>query len=606
MLNPTTPYQLMLVLQDDVLINDWIALAKTLLPEDGEVHLRGLVAMPEGVSLSEGTLHARRWRDSFGQAALEDPQINDDVRIHVDYRPMALVMDELQVVRADLLLVQWNGPNDLTGGITTDDILKHAPCDTVLVSGEMWHVRGDVLLSLRGGPNLSLGFQVARALAGDESITLFHAADLRHDAPDLQIMMRAEPHIKRAVTAVSDIREGILREARGHKAIVLGASFRTLAPDASTGAASSMTPMTAQIAAETTTPLVLVRAWNLETLDFHAPRRRRMQEDLSTRVDRWFAQSTFDHHEYEDLPSLMQLKERHGLTISVALPALNEEATIRNVIMTLRTALMDDLPLIDELVLIDSESSDRTVEIAQECGLPVYVHPAIMPEVGTYRGKGEALWKSLHVLKGDIVAWVDTDIVNIHPRFIYGLIGPLLKHPHIQYVKGFYRRPIQIGDKLQAVGGGRVTELVARPLFNLFYPELSGIIQPLSGEYAGRRSALEQVPFFSGYGVETGLLIDLHDRFGLEGIAQSDLEVRTHHNQPLENLSKMSFAILQVFIARLEGRYGVQLLEKANRSMKTILQEPERLMLEIAQIGDFERPPMVTLPAYRERYTVSG
>jgi glucosyl-3-phosphoglycerate synthase len=114
------------------------------------------------------------------------------------------------------------------------------------------------------------------------------------------------------------------------------------------------------------------------------------------------------------------------------------------------------------------------------------------------------------------------------------------------------------------------------------------------------------VPFFSGYGVETGLLIDLHDRFGLEGIAQSDLEVRTHHNQPLENLSKMSFAILQVFIARLEGRYGVQLLEKANRSMKTILQEPERLMLEIAQIGDFERPPMVTLPAYRERYTVSG
>ncbi|HRL14703.1 MAG TPA: hypothetical protein PKX07_22665, partial [Aggregatilineales bacterium] len=233
MLNPTTPYQLMLVLQDDVLMNQWIALAKTLLPEGGEIHLRGLVAMPEGVSLSEGTLHARRWRDSFGQAALEDPQVNDDVRIHVDYRPMALVMDELQLVRADLLLVQWNGPNDLTGGITTDDILKHAPCDTVLVSGEMWHVRGDVLLSLRGGPNLSLGFQVARALAGDESITLFHAADMRHDAPDLQIMMHAEPHIKRAVTAVSDIRAGILREARGHKEIVLGASFRTLAPVAS-------------------------------------------------------------------------------------------------------------------------------------------------------------------------------------------------------------------------------------------------------------------------------------------------------------------------------------------------------------------------------------
>ncbi|NDJ86830.1 MAG: glucosyl-3-phosphoglycerate synthase [Chloroflexi bacterium] len=349
--------------------------------------------------------------------------------------------------------------------------------------------------------------------------------------------------------------------------------------------------------------MALVRAWQPEELVFHAPRfvRRRQEEDLSTRVDRWFAENSFDGDEFNDLRMLMSWKEKQGETISVGLPALNEEETVGNVINVLKTALMDEIPLVDEIVLIDSDSTDNTVAIAEDCGIPVYKHPEILAEVGSVRGKGEALWKSLHVLKGDIIAWVDTDIKNIHPRFIYGILGPLLKHPHIQYVKGFYHRPIMVGDQLQAYGGGRVTELVARPLLNLFYPELSGVVQPLSGEYAGRRSALERVPFFSGYGVETGLLIDLHDLFGLDGIAQTNLRERVHHNQPLVGLSKMAFAIIQVFVSRLEGRYGVQLLDHANRSMKTILQTPERLALEVNDIGDKERPPMITIPVYRRR-----
>jgi len=347
----------------------------------------------------------------------------------------------------------------------------------------------------------------------------------------------------------------------------------------------------------------MVRARTPETLEFHVPRWfAPVEEDLSTEVDRWFAENTFQSREFMDLRRLMTLKEKQGVTISVGLPALNEEETVGQVIETLKTALMKNVPLVDEIVLIDSNSTDRTREIAENCGVPVYIHQQVLPEVGAYIGKGEALWKSLHVLKGDIIAWVDTDITNIHPRFIYGLIGPLLKSPRVQYVKGFYQRPIKVGDKLQAGGGGRVTELVARPLLNLFYPELSGIVQPLSGEYAGRRAALEQVPFFSGYGVETGLLIDLLERFGLQSIAQSDLKMRVHHNQPLVGLSKMSFAILQVFIARLEGRYGVQLLDKANRSMKLILQEPDRFALEINEIGDIERPPMLTIPAYQEQH----
>jgi glucosyl-3-phosphoglycerate synthase len=438
---------------------------------------------------------------------------------------------------------------------------------------------------------------VAKALADGSSITLFHATDQRRTAPDLEMIMRAEAQVQRTITAASGIVEGILRETPGHQVVVMGATFHQLASGSGKSGA-----LIKRLEAQTQIPLVMVRARQPEKLEFHTPREIiHMVDDLSTQVDRWFAENTFHSHEFSDLRHLMALKEKQGVTISLGLPALNEEETVGEVIRTLKTALMDEVPLLDEIVLIDSHSTDRTRDIAEALGIPVYIHQDILPEVGANIGKGEALWKSLHVLNGDLIAWVDTDITNIHPRFIYGLIGPMLLSPRIQYVKGFYQRPIRLGDKVQAGGGGRVTELVARPLFNLFYPDLSGIIQPLSGEYAGRRSALEQVPFFSGYGVETGLLIDLLERFGLEAIAQTDLEMRVHHNQPLVGLSKMSFAILQVFIARLESRYGVQLLDKANRSMKLILQEPERFALEINEISDVERPPMLTVESYLRR-----
>jgi glucosyl-3-phosphoglycerate synthase len=201
---------------------------------------------------------------------------------------------------------------------------------------------------------------------------------------------------------------------------------------------------------------------------------------------------------------------------------------------------------------------------------------------------------------GDLVIWVDTDIVNFHPRFVYGLIGPLLIDRSIQFVKGFYRRPIKVGDRYQAGGGGRVTELTARPLLNLFYPELSGVIQPLSGEYGGRRTALEQLPFFSGYGVEIGLLIEIFERFGLEGISQVDLLERIHHNQSLEALSKMSFAIIQAVIQKLDRRQNSHLLEEVNKTMKLIRYEPGRFFLEVEEIAEKERPPMISIPEYCE------
>jgi glucosyl-3-phosphoglycerate synthase len=216
-------------------------------------------------------------------------------------------------------------------------------------------------------------------------------------------------------------------------------------------------------------------------------------------------------------------------------------------------------------------------------------------------GKGEALWKSLYVTKGDIIVWIDSDITDIHPKFVYGLVGPLLTQPRLGFVKGFYRRPLNLGGQLLTTGGGRVTELTARPLINLFYPQLSGVVQPLAGEMAGRREVLEAVPFFTGYGVETGLLIDILEQFGLEKIAQADLENRVHRNQTLLSLSKMAFAIVQVVVKRLGDRKRLRLTEEMNTSMKLIHYSPTELFLEVKEIQEHERPPINTLREYAPR-----
>ncbi len=325
----------------------------------------------------------------------------------------------------------------------------------------------------------------------------------------------------------------------------------------------------------------------------------------SAAVDRWFGANTFHAREFVDLAHLVTLKRRQGVTISLGLPALDEEPTIGSEIAVIRRALMEDAPLLDEIVVIDSGSADRTVEVARSLGAAVYLHPEILPEAGTHPGKGEALWKSLHVLRGDIIVWVDTDIRNIHPKFVYGLIGPLLREPRIGYVKGYYQRPIQVGARQYGTGGGRVTELTARPLLNLFFPELSGVIQPLAGEYAGRRELLERLPFFTGYGVEIGLLIDILTRYGLDRIGQVDLENRVHRNRELGSLSPMAFAIVQVVMTRLGERAGAALAEQMNTAMK-LINVNGGLSLEVQELREAERPPIVTVPAYVARRAALG
>jgi glucosyl-3-phosphoglycerate synthase len=324
------------------------------------------------------------------------------------------------------------------------------------------------------------------------------------------------------------------------------------------------------------------------------------------RVERWFAEANFHHAEFADLRRLVQLKEQQGLSISLVLPTLNEEETIGPIVRRAIREMVGRVPLLDELVVIDSASTDRTREIAREEGARVVQHPDILPRYGSFRGKGEALWKSLFVTTGDIVVWADTDVRNWHHRMVYGTLGPLLHEPRLQYVKGYYQRPVVESGVLREGGGGRVTELVARPLVNLFFPELSGLIQPLSGEYAGRRTLLEQLPFFTGYAVEIGHLIDIAEKTGIEGIGQVDLERRVHRNQELEGLSRMSFVILQAVVKRLEERRRVRLFAEMGSTMKLPRAGKGRLSLEVIELADQERPPMIRIPEYLERQTAAA
>jgi len=320
-----------------------------------------------------------------------------------------------------------------------------------------------------------------------------------------------------------------------------------------------------------------------------------------TERERWFAERTYHHGDFADIDKLVASKEQKGLTISVCLPTLNVRSTVGEIIRVIRTELLERHRLIDELAVIDSRSTDGTIEAARAEGATVFFDDEILPGLEPASGKGEALWKSLMALKGDIVVWVDSDIKNIHPRFVYGLVGPLLTDPDVGYVKGFYERPLKEGRVSSPTGGGRVTELVVRPVLNLFYPDLACVIQPLSGEYAGRRSILESVPFMTGYGVETGLLLDTYNEFGLWSLAQVDLEVREHYNQPLEALSRMSFGILQAVFKRLDSDDKVELKSEPETVYNAIKREGGKYLVKETEINVVERPPMMTIEEYRKR-----
>lgn len=321
----------------------------------------------------------------------------------------------------------------------------------------------------------------------------------------------------------------------------------------------------------------------------------------------WLEKNTFHYSEFIDLYRLVEEKQKKDLKISLCLPTLNEEKTIAKEIIILKSELMTRYPLVDELIVIDSGSTDNTLDIAGSFGADVYIANEILPDLDQFKGKGENLWKALYIAKGDIIVYIDADIKNIHHRFAYGLIGPLLLNDQIKYTKAFYDRPISIGkNKIRPTGGGRVTELVIRPLFSLFFPELTQIIQPLSGEYAGYREIFEKIPFPIGYGVETSMILDIYDKWGLDVIAQVDLDRRIHRNQDTKALGRMAFAILKTFITR-QKRSG--LIDLKQDLFDEIIQYnlvDNEYQPEAMQIKGLERPPMITIPEYCEKFAVSN
>jgi glucosyl-3-phosphoglycerate synthase len=291
-----------------------------------------------------------------------------------------------------------------------------------------------------------------------------------------------------------------------------------------------------------------------------------------------------------DLAALVDAKQASGTTISVCLPARNEEATVGQIVATVRRNLVEHAPLVDEVVVMDDGSTDATAEAASWEGARVLAVDQILPDLPRGSGKGNALWMSLYACDGDIVCWLDADVRNFAPHFVTRLVAPLLTDPAVGFVKGYYRRPLH-GE---ATGGGRVTELMARPVISSLFPHLAGFVQPLAGEYAGRRALLETVPFVEGWGVEIGLLIDLVANFGIEALAQVDLDVREHRNRPLDELGPQAMAILVTGLRRAGVPVDKRLTELVRYDDE---QQPERVAVEIR-----ERPPMITVPAYRARF----
>ncbi|NEK59028.1 glucosyl-3-phosphoglycerate synthase [Geodermatophilus sabuli] len=315
----------------------------------------------------------------------------------------------------------------------------------------------------------------------------------------------------------------------------------------------------------------------------------------------WFAERTTVAPSLDDVDpgALLRAKRRGRHRVSVVLPARDEEATVGDLVTGLRSHWVQRLPLVDELLVVDSDSTDDTARVARAAGADVVSTADVLPGHGTRPGKGEALWKSLAATTGDLLVFLDADLLGDVTHYVPALLTPLLTDPQTSYVKGCYTRPLRADGVSSPAGGGRVTELTARPLLNALWPELAGVVQPLGGEYAGRRSVLEQVPFVSGYGVEIGLLIDLLDLTGLAGLAQVDLGVRRHTSQSQEALGRMAGQVVSTVLSRAGRGRTDHRLEEAGGLLTQFRHDGMGFVPHSTPVAVDERPPMVTVPEYR-------
>jgi glucosyl-3-phosphoglycerate synthase len=302
------------------------------------------------------------------------------------------------------------------------------------------------------------------------------------------------------------------------------------------------------------------------------------------RARRWYESRTFHHSEF---PAERLAAERTR-SVSVCVPARNEEPTIGAIVASL--VGLREAGAIDQVVVVDGSSRDRTAAIAAEAGADVHHEADLLADHGEVLGKGDAMWRALSVVESDVVVYLDADSEGFGPHFACGLAGPLVcGDSGIEFVKAFYRRPLKLGEMSLPEGGGRVTELAARPLLNLFYPELAGFRQPLAGELAATRDLLERLSFSTGYAVEIAMLVDAWREVGLDGLAQVDIEVRQNRHQPLGDLTQMAYAVLLAICTRLEREGRLSEIEEANELLLP------REALETREVRLIERPPLASL-----------
>src|SRR2546427_7916033 len=378
----------------------------TALADGGDVIVASVIEVPAQRALSTAQPRARTRRRRLEALLRAERGARLRVVVKVARRSLEAIADAAEREQAELLVLGWGGPA-LSSEL--NDLLHQPPCDVAIVRGADASCARRILVPVRGGRYAQLAVAVASAIAvrNEGSVTILHATEPGHDAPRTRSALYdvlghdSHPRVEQLVSAVGPPAEVIAAQLRDHDLVVLGATARD-------DAMSSIGPIAEALAASAK-PLVVVRTRTAVASRLFAARRampadrRERSAFISELVDKWFAENTFLSSEFADLGHLMELKQRHGVTLSLGLPALNEEETIGEVVFTMRTRLMGRYPLVDEIVVIDSGSQDRTREIAAREGVPVYVHQEIMPELGTYSGEGEALWKSLFVLKGDIV-----------------------------------------------------------------------------------------------------------------------------------------------------------------------------------------------------------
>jgi glucosyl-3-phosphoglycerate synthase len=318
----------------------------------------------------------------------------------------------------------------------------------------------------------------------------------------------------------------------------------------------------------------------------------RMQGTTSATAKEWFSRRTSD---IDDWPLDLVFEAKADRKVAVILPALDEERTVGNIVAAIRADLMTaSRPIVNEIIVVDSGSQDATAQVASESGATVVSGDDVLPEFPARRGKGEAMWRGLAATDADIVVFVDADLQSFDSRFVVALLGPLLTDPDVAFVKAAYDRP-PTDPAVPSNGGGRVTELMARPWISAFWPELAAVLQPLAGEYAARASLLRNLPFRCGYGVDIGLLLDTYRQLGLDAIAQVDLRRRWHRHSELRSLGRMAAEVMATAVDRLvmDGRLS------ADVEVGTALWQPLRLERDVTveehDVDVDERPPLALL-----------